>query len=75
MHTASKPNFHLLPACYAQGTPGGHHLDPYWHKGRGGLRPEGEDAEEEQARLRELEGHQVGCQRATPWPCAAGAAC
>ncbi|KAL4449013.1 hypothetical protein ABPG77_007730 [Micractinium sp. CCAP 211/92] len=41
-----------------KGTPGGHHLDPHWHKGRGGLRPEGEDSEEEQGRLRELEEHQ-----------------
>ncbi|KAL4422646.1 hypothetical protein ABPG75_008843 [Micractinium tetrahymenae] len=41
-----------------KGTPGGHHLDPHWHKGRGGLREEGEDYEEEEARLHELEGHQ-----------------
>ncbi len=34
-------------------------MDPHWHKGRCGLRPEGEDSEEEQERLRELEENQV----------------
>ena len=39
---------------------GGKHLEEHWHKGAGGLRPEGEDVEEEQARLRELQERQVG---------------
>jgi hypothetical protein len=39
---------------------GGKHLEEHWHKGGGGLRPEGEDVEEEQARLRELQERQVG---------------
>ncbi|KAI3430382.1 hypothetical protein D9Q98_004977 [Chlorella vulgaris] len=39
---------------------GGKHLEEYWHKGRGGLRAEGEDPEEERQRLQELEEHQAG---------------
>jgi hypothetical protein len=39
---------------------GGKHLEEYWHKGKGGLRAEGEDPEEERQRLQELEEHQVG---------------
>ncbi|PSC69109.1 AAA family ATPase isoform A [Micractinium conductrix] len=38
----------------------GHHLEGHWKKGYGGLRPEGEDWEEEQQRLRELEARQAG---------------
>ena len=40
----------------------GKHLPEHWHKGKGGQRAEGEDLEEDQARLRELEERQVGCQ-------------
>ncbi|PRW20504.1 homeobox HMX2 isoform A [Chlorella sorokiniana] len=39
---------------------GGKHLETYWFRGSGGLRPEGHDYSEEGERLHELEEHQKG---------------
>jgi hypothetical protein len=36
------------------------HLEEHWRKGYGGLRDGGKDAEEEAARLREMQARQVG---------------
>lgn len=46
------PPFPLPPLPKHQGAK---HLDPYWHKGMGGIRSEGHNAEEEAERLHEIE--------------------
>lgn len=48
---------HAVPHSLLPSTPQDpkHHVEAYWHRGSGGLRPQGHDFEEEEQRLHELE--------------------